>query len=60
ASGAWLGLVYDVILDAITLDATHLEVAPSAATSATSGPELVHVSTHRLISNGADALVVTE
>jgi sporulation protein YlmC with PRC-barrel domain len=60
ADGAWLGLVYDVILDAITLDATHLEVAPSAATSAASGPELLHIPAHRLISNGADALVVAE
>jgi sporulation protein YlmC with PRC-barrel domain len=60
AGGAWIGQVCDAELDAITLDVTHLEVAPSATTYASSGRETLHVATHRLISNGADALVVAE
>jgi sporulation protein YlmC with PRC-barrel domain len=60
ARGAWLGHVRDAVLDASTLDVTHLEIAPSASTYAASGREALHIATARLISNGADALVVAE
>jgi sporulation protein YlmC with PRC-barrel domain len=60
ASGVWVGLVYDAMLDAITLDVTHLVVAPNASTSTASGHEPVQIAIERLISNGADALVVAE
>lgn len=60
-AGAWIGHVCDADLDPTTLDVTHLEVAPSAtAIYARASRERLAIPTQRLISNGADALVVTE
>ena len=42
------------------VDVTHLVVAPNASTSTASGHEPVQIAIERLISNGADALVVAE
>jgi sporulation protein YlmC with PRC-barrel domain len=60
ARGAWLGHVQDALLDATTLDVTYLEVAPRASAHAASSRESLHIATDRLISNGADALVIAE